>query len=135
YYLKGSLGTGKSTFMKRIMEIANMEDYHLEIYWNSFAPEKIESLLIYELDLIISSNDKVRKGEYQTIDFGQYFTMSKVDNSDYRMFEKLLSKGTKGLKGAARNHLAQENIYNNAIDFDGINKERESIWKEIKRYI
>src|SRR5699024_7850035 len=31
YYLKGSLVTGKSTFMKRIMEIANMEDYHLEI--------------------------------------------------------------------------------------------------------
>src|SRR5699024_10628165 len=64
YYLKGDLGTGKSKFMERAINKANIEDFHLEIYYDPFVPDKIESLLIHELDLIISSNQKVKVGDY-----------------------------------------------------------------------
>lgn len=134
YYLKGDMGTGKSTFMKRIIERANMEDFHLEIYHDSFAPDKIESLLIYELDLIISSNEKITNGLYTTIDFKQYFDDSKISNEDYIVFERLIEKGTEGLNMAKDNHFIQESLYRNAVNFKGIDEEREKIWDEIKTY-
>ncbi|HLR20583.1 MAG TPA: hypothetical protein VK087_01125 [Tissierellaceae bacterium] len=135
YYLKGDLGTGKSKFMERAINKANIEDFHLEIYYDPFVPDKIESLLIHELDLIISSNQKVKVGDYTTIDFNQYFDKSKVDNEDYKEFKRLIKKGTEALNMAERNHFAQEEVYSEAIDFTGIDKEREKIWDEIKRYI
>jgi len=33
------------------------------------------------------------------------------------------------------NEISQEEVYSEAIDFTGIDKERERIWDEIKRYI
>lgn len=136
YYLEGDLGTGKSILMKRIMKRANMENFHIEIYYNAFAPEKIESILIYELDLMISSNESIKTGDYKTIDFNEFFDESKVDTGkDYILFNKLMEEGIKGLNLAERNHFKQEELYNSAIDFTGVDKDREMIWDEIEEYI
>lgn len=135
YYLKGDIGTGKSNFMNRIIDMANIEDFHIEIYYNSFAPKNVESILIYELDLMISSNDNVKDGDYNIIDFDQFFDKSNIKNEDYEMLNKLIDKSIEGLNMAERNHFIQEEIYNNSIDFTGIDQEREKIWDEIKRYI
>lgn len=135
YYLDGEIGTGKSTFLKRVVERANMENFHIEIYHNPFIPEKIESLLIHELDLIISSNDKIKKGPHNTIDFNQFFDKSKIDNQEeYIIFEKLIEKGTESLNMAKDNHFIQETIYKKSINYKGIDEEKERIWEEIKSY-
>lgn len=136
YYLKGELGTGKSKFLNRLMKRAKMENFHLEIYYNAFAPEKIESILIYELDLIVSANEAIRLGDYKTIDFNRFFDKARLDTGkDYLLFNKLMEEGIRALNLAERNHFKQEELYNSAIDFTGVDREREMIWQEIEEFI
>lgn len=61
YYIKGEIGTGKSVLQNRILEEARMRNYYVEVFHNSMIPDKIESLFIPELDLVISSNMNASK--------------------------------------------------------------------------
>ena len=63
YYIKGEIGTGKSTLLYRILEEAKFKNYQVEIYHNSLIPEKLESIYIKELDTIITSNDHGKEGQ------------------------------------------------------------------------
>lgn len=134
YFLNGHIGTGKSEFLQRIADRCKWEDYDIEIYYNSFIPEKIESIFIWNLNIVISSNDKMKDFSYKLIDFNKYFDESKINKEDYSVFEDLKERGIEGLKSAKKNHFILEEMYNPTVDFNGIDKEREKIWKEILEF-
>ncbi|NLN15132.1 MAG: hypothetical protein GX185_05950 [Tissierellia bacterium] len=139
YYLKGEIGTGKTSFLKRIIELAKMNDYHIEIFHTPLFPEKIESVLIFELDTIISSNIKTTEFEHILIDFNQYFNRPKENpegvDEDKRLLNELILGGVEGLKGARENHQILEESYKNAVNYKGIDEVREMIWREIEEYM
>lgn len=139
YYLKGDIGTGKSEFFRRIIDAAKLRDYHIEIYHNPLIPSKIESVLIFELDTIISSNFKTTEFPNILIDFNEYFNKPKEkpedENYELKIYNELVLGGIEGLRGAKDNHLALEETYKKAINYKGIDEVREKIWEEILAYM
>ncbi|MEW8972691.1 MAG: hypothetical protein AB2375_00730 [Tissierellaceae bacterium] len=134
YYIQGDIGTGKSKIFNRILEEVKLRDYHAEIYYNSMMPDRIESILIFEIDTIISANRAIEKFPHISINLNDYFDTSYIDEKDYRIYETLIERGIEGLKGAKKNHLALERAYKQTVDYESISDIREEIWKEIKTY-
>ncbi|NLY46168.1 MAG: hypothetical protein GX053_09305 [Tissierella sp.] len=139
YYIKGDIGTGKSDFLKRIIEECTLRDYHIEIYYNSLIPSKIESIIIFELDTIISSNHKTLEFTNTLIDFNEHFNKPKEkpeeENYEVKMFNELVLGGIEGLRGAKDNHLALEESYKKAVNYKGVDEVKERIWTEIESHM
>lgn len=53
YFIKGRAGTGKSTFMKKIANVAIDFGYDVEKYHCSFAPDSLDMVVIRELGVCI----------------------------------------------------------------------------------
>ena len=131
YYIKGEKGTGKSTLIKKIYEMALIKDYTVEVYRNALFPEKYETLIIKELDSCITSNENAEKYATSIIDLNEFFNEKAMDRKDYELYDYLLEKATLSLKEASKNHNILEKIYIPTIDYEGINKVKDSLLKEI----
>lgn len=131
YYLDGEIGTGKSTFLKRLIDLAKMKNYHMEIYHNALMSDDIESVLIQDLDLFISSNKLLANKGHRVMDFNKYFTGDLVVR-DMEVLALLKEEGINGLKQAKRNHFILESSYIGCVDYTGVDRAKEDIWKEIK---
>ncbi|WP_047984486.1 hypothetical protein [Ornithinibacillus californiensis] len=53
YFIKGRAGTGKSTFMKKIMAACQEHGFDVELYHCSFDPNSIDMVLVRELGFCI----------------------------------------------------------------------------------
>lgn len=135
YYVKGEIGTGKSTLLYRILEEAKLRNYHVEIYHNSLIPEKIETIYIKELDTSITSNEHGKDMAKFTLNLNDFFDDSKVNYENYELFNILVEKGIKSLSSAKENHLILENSYGPTIDYSPIDRLREEIYEEIMTLI
>lgn len=133
YYISGDIGTGKSEFLHKIMEEAILRNYHIEIYHDPLIPESIESVFIPEIDTIISSNISIKGFSNHVLDFNDLFDNSHMEQEDYGIYGELMDRGIGSLKIAKKNHSILENIYKTTVNYEGINIEREKIWKEIEK--
>ena len=131
YYIEGEIGTGKSTILKRLMEIGEIEGYDIEVYHNPTIPEKIESIIIKELNICITSNKKALEFSHKKINLNNYFDFKIKNNRDYEIYNLLIEEGIKNLNLAKVNHEILEESYKSSIDFDGINKVKQDIIREI----
>lgn len=131
YYVKGEKGTGKSTLIKKIYQIATIKDYTVEVYRNAIFPEKYETLIVKELDTCITSNENGEKYTTNIVDLNEFFNEKVIDRKDYEIYKLLMEKATLSLKEASKNHNIMENIYTPTIDYRGINKIKDNLLKEI----
>lgn len=131
YYITGEIGTGKSTFLNRITEEAKIRNYHLELYYDAMFPDKLESVIIFELDTVISCNHTTMKYDHKLIDLNEFINLDTINQSDKEMYIDLIDKGIKSLYGAKENHFILENCYKKAVDYDGVNRVKEQVWNEI----
>ena len=131
YYIEGDMGTGKSTILKRLKEIGEIEGYNMEIYYNPTIPEKIESLIIKELNLCITSNKKALSFPHKKIDLNRYLDFTIVENRDYEIYNILMVEAINNLNSAKINHKILEESYKSSIDYSGINKIKKDIMGEI----
>lgn len=131
YYISGEIGNGKSTLLSRIVEEAKIRNYHLELYYNAMFPDKLESVIIFELDTIISTNPTTMKYEHILVDFKEFMNIDLINVSDNETYKELIDKGIKSLYGAKENHFILENCYKKAVNYEGVNNSREYIWNEI----
>jgi GTPase SAR1 family protein len=134
YYLKGELGTGKTTFLKRIAEEAIIRNYHIEIMYNPLVPDKVDSLFIKELNTIISTTKETKNYIYTTIDLDEYFDDDGANKEDYNLLNSLVEKGIEGLAGAKEAHFLMESVYKKCIDYNGVNDIKKKLWEEIQEY-
>lgn len=135
YYLEGEIGTGKSTLLNRLIEECRIRGYHMEIYHNSTIPEKIESLIIKDINTCITSNSNGLENSYKIVNLNKYFDKRVMDKKDYEVYELLINKATFNLSNARKNHQVLENAYKPTVDYSGVNETRERILKEILEYI
>ena len=131
YFLKGNIGTGKTTFLKRIAEEARIRNFHIELFHNPMIPHKLDSLIIKELNTVISTTKETKNYIFTTIDLDEYFDSSYVKDEDLIIYNSLIEKGIEGLKGAKENHIVMESIYKKCIDYRPITAVKELIWEEI----
>lgn len=131
YFLNGNIGTGKTTFLKRIAEEARLRNLHVELFHNPMNPHKLDSLIIKELNTIISTTKETKNYIFTTIDLDEYFDSGNTGDEDFILYNSLIDKGIEALKGAKENHGILESIYKKCINYRGITGEKDFLWKEI----
>ena len=131
YYIEGEIGTGKSTLIKRLIEKSKMKGYSMEIYHNATIPEKIETLIIKDIDICITSNKNALKFPHNKVNLNEYFNQNIKDIKDYEVYYLLIEKGIFHLSKAKNNHEILEKSYRPAVNYEGVTKVREELLKEI----
>src|SRR5699024_11816101 len=53
YYVKGRAGTGKSVFMKKILNACKSYGYDIEMYRCSFDPSSVDMIIVRDLDFCV----------------------------------------------------------------------------------
>jgi ABC-type proline/glycine betaine transport system ATPase subunit len=134
YFINGEIGTGKSTLLKRITEECRIRDYSIEIYHNSTFPDKIETLIIKDLNTCITSNSKGTRFPHIFIDLNEYFNYEVKNKGDYEMYNHLYRKAIECLSEARKNHDILEKAYIPTIDYKKIDEVREKIIEEILEF-
>ena len=87
-YIKGDDGTGRSTLLGKLSAIALNKGYNVEVYHEPLVPEKIESIVIPELDLAFTTNNKFINKE--TVDLDIH-----IDEVKIKKYEKELKHSKK----------------------------------------
>ncbi|WP_315167780.1 ATP-binding protein [Metaclostridioides mangenotii] len=138
YYLSGEIGTGKSTFIKRIADKAELKGMKVELYHYPLIPEKVESVYIENLNIGFTVSNLF--SERRTIDFNEYLDKKKLlkyeedIKTDEKALEDLLNLAISSLKRAKANHDIMEGYYVPNMDFDKVSELREEIIKKINSY-
>ncbi|SET42379.1 hypothetical protein SAMN05660297_02367 [Natronincola peptidivorans] len=138
YYIKGAPGTGKSTLLDKIARKATENGYDIEIYHEPLEPDKIESVVIPELELAFTTNSKFKGKE--TFNLNQFISYEKLnkykDELEYSeaLFKQLIDDVAYNLKRTKKNHDYIEDYYVPNLRFEEIDILREQLIEEILTY-
>lgn len=83
YFIKGRAGTGKSTFMKKVLAVCKDLGFDIEVYHCSFDPKSIDMVLVRELSFCI----------FDSTDPHEFFP-EKEGHKVIDMYEETVTPGT-----------------------------------------
>lgn len=144
YFIKGRAGTGKSTMLKKIVEVAKHNGYDIEVYHCGFDPDSLDMVVIRELNFAIFDSTEpheyfpTREKDYiidlykETVATG---TDEKYANRIRETTKKYKEKMNEGIQHLAKTKEIRdqlEEIYIEAMDFTIVNQIRDTINNEIK---
>ncbi len=138
-YIKGDEGTGKSTLLEKLSSEILNKGYNVEIYHEPLVPEKMESIVIPELNMAFTTNNKFvgRK----TVDLDIHIDKTKIKKykeelkNSKTIFNRLLNDAFVYLEKVNNAHNKIEKCYASNIFYEGLDKAREDILKEITEMI
>lgn len=129
YFIKESLGCNSKTLMADLLKTALAKGYFVECYHSPIDPEKIEDLIIPQLDLAITTSHMLHKPRIfptvifdltTALDYSVLKTLEFDLEKDKRLFNDLLDKGTNTIAGAKKIHDELEKYYIDAFDFSSL---------------
>lgn len=138
YHLNGEKGSGKSTFLKRVCDKAVQKGMEVEIYHYPLIKEKIETIIIKDLSMAITTSKLFEDKE--TIDLDKYINLKEYNKYkdeiefDKKVFNELLQHGIDNLNKAKIKHDVIEAYYVPNMYFDKIDKLKDEIVKRILKY-
>ena len=133
YILKGGPGTGKSTIMKKIANLAKNNGYKTEVYHCSFDPDSLDMVIIRDLDVCIFDSTSPHelfpsRTSDEIVDLYQTAVKPGTDEENsarlsaiQNRYDKLNSQARCFLSNIHTLHDELESIYINAMNFDVIN--------------
>lgn len=143
YVLKGEPGTGKTKVLSFIADEAVRRGIDVTVLHTPLIPEKIEHLIIAELNLAIVTSNKITNLEFK----GEVYDMDSLLNKDilknnieklqnsYDIFYKLLQNGLNCIKEAKELHDVLETYYVPNMNFKMADDIYEEIIEKINTYI
>ena len=129
YFIRETLGCNNKALMSNILETAISKGYFVECYHSPIDPDKIEDIMIPQLDLAITTSHMLHKPRvFPTVIFDltaalDFSTLKSLEfdlDRDKRLFNDLLDKGTSTIAQAKKIHDDLEKYYIDAIDFSYI---------------
>ena len=139
YYLKGDIGTGRSTFLtKSIANKALEKGMEVEVYHYPLIKEKLETIFIKDLGIGITTSNSFENSE--TIDLEQYIDKDKLLKYedeifiDKKIFDEMINYGISNLNKAKSKHDVIEAYYIPNMKFDEIDKFKDELLNRIKSY-
>lgn len=136
YFIKESIGCNSKDLMYNLTQTALSKGYNVECYHSPMDPEKIEDLIIPELDLAITTSHILHKPRiFPTVIFD---LTAALDNNilktfdldldrDKRLFTDLLDKGCNIIGSAKKLHDELEKYYIDALDFSRVDTLYDSL--------
>lgn len=134
-YIKGVDGIGKSTLLERLSNMALLKGYDTEIYHEPLVPEKIESIVIPELDVAFTTNRKF--SDRETVDLDIYMDQDKInkykEELEYskKLFDQLINDVYNYLGKTNGVHDEMEKYYVPNVSHKKLDEVRERILEEI----
>lgn len=134
--LKGKPGTGTERLIERIRLAATERGIDTESYYCALNPQKLEHLIIPELDISITTENAVHQIGKKTgmeIDLDAYLNESILSHNrdviqfNNEEFDKLLKRAVQTIKQAKSYHDDLESYYIPNMKFDGVQKCRDAI--------
>lgn len=138
YYLKGEIGTGKTTLLKKIYEKSVEKGLSVEVYHYPLIPEKIETIIINDLSIGITTSSIFKNKS--TIDLDTCMNNLKLlkykedIEFDKKLFDDLINYAILSVKRAKSQHDVIENYYIPNMRFDEIEELKEELVKRILKY-
>jgi nucleoside-triphosphatase THEP1 len=97
YFVKGRPGTGKSTFLKKLVKNAENRGIDCEVYHCGFVPDSVDMLIFREIGICIF--DSTSPHEYfptrdddEIIDMYQLTVKAKTDEKNYLKLEDIIRR-------------------------------------------
>ncbi|KXZ40353.1 hypothetical protein SAMN05661008_00093 [Alkalithermobacter thermoalcaliphilus JW-YL-7 = DSM 7308] len=140
YYIKGEVGTGKSTLLERIYNQALLRGIDVEVYHAPLIPQKLETVVIESLKVAFTTSNLFKENNYKTIDLNEYLDKNIIKKYeeeieyDKKILNELFNKGIENVKNAKKEHDVLEKYYVSNMDFEGIEKLRYDIVERILKY-
>lgn len=140
YYIKGEIGTGKTTLMKKVYQEATQRGVDVEVFHTPLIPEKIETIIIKDLNIALSIMDAAKDNNIKVIDLNEYINKKIYNNykesieDNKKVYENLISIAIKKLAGAKKNHDLMEAQYIPNMNYDETEKVKNRIIDIILKY-
>lgn len=138
YYLDGEIGTGKTTLLKKVYEKAVEKGMSVEVYHYPLIPEKIETVLINDLGVAITTSSIFKDEE--TINLNEFVDEIKLApykeevEFDKKLLDELINYAILNLKRAKSKHDVIEAYYVPNMNFDEIDKLKDELIQRILGY-
>lgn len=138
YYLNGEIGTGKTTLLTKVCEKAVEKGMKVEAYHYPLMPEKIETILINDLGVAITTSSIFKDEEI--IDLNEFVDEVKLApykeevEFDKKLLDELINYAILNLKRAKAKHDVIEAYYVPNMKFDEINKLKDELIERILAY-
>lgn len=130
YILEGPLGVEKSVLLQRILNRAREMGIKAEAFHYPLNPEKIEHILLPELQVAIisaSDHDFLKSLEGHRINLAQDFSEEDWLSDDYALREQLIQRAIHMLGGAKEVHDELESYYASQMDFAALDELKETV--------
>ena len=140
YYIKGDYGTGKSTLLEKVYREAEYRGLDVEVFHTPLIPEKIETVIIKDLNIALTISKVAEKSNYKIIDLDKYLNYKIVEKyrqnieQDKKVFEELIQIAVSNISGAKKNHDIIENFYAPNMNFSEVEKVRVMLIDRILQY-
>jgi len=132
YKVLGDWGTGKTTLLKKVGEEAKIRGLNVEYYHHPLDPEKIEHLILPDINMTLTTTNKTMNRECATYNLNDYLKDKRHITEKEKMNE-LINEAVKNLQKAKRLHDKMESYYTQNMNFEAINKCQQRILREIKK--
>ncbi|MGH4050697.1 MAG: PRK06851 family protein [Clostridium sp.] len=142
YVLKGGPGTGKSNVLEFLSTEALRRGYYVEIFHTPLIPEKIEHILIPDLNIAILTSNEINNLDLHgiVIDMKDCLNLSTLEDTKVEMqydsteFYSLLNKGLATIKGAKSLHDELETYFIPNMDFSKLDDVFTNVIKKLNGY-
>ncbi|AGC68518.1 ATPase [Thermoclostridium stercorarium subsp. stercorarium DSM 8532] len=138
--LEGKPGTGTERLLERVRATAAERGFYTESFYCALNPEKLEHLIIPELDVSITTSNEAHHADVKAtlkIDFNRFLDASVVQKYGEEIkfnqdgFEMLLNRAIATIKQAREKHDDLEKFYIPSMRFEEIRKCRDEILERI----
>ncbi|AOT68575.1 hypothetical protein [Geosporobacter ferrireducens] len=139
-YINGRYIRGKSLIMENILDDAVKKGLFAEVYHEPMEENNIETLVIPELKIAITSSKKYEKNNQRQVDLENYLNSKVVEENEDKikedeiLFERLMSAGLANIYKAKREHDVLETFYVPYMKFHMIDEIRKKITEKILSY-
>lgn len=140
YYIDGEIGTGKTTLLNKLYNRASDYGLEVEVYHSPLVPEKIETVLIKDLDLALTTSKLFKENSEKTIDLNEFIDKEKCakyrEELDYDIetLNELVNYALLNIKRAKSLHDDLEEYYVPNMRFDEIENVKDELVNRILSY-
>lgn len=140
YVFEGEPGTGKTEILSFIYKEAIKRGMDCEILHCPLVPEKIEHVLIPQLNTAFITSNELNSNLYygKQIDMKKYLGKMSIGSKDKtsedkKLFFDLINKAIDNINNAKLLHDKMEKCYISSMDFDKINQITEQVIAELSK--
>jgi len=138
YAIVGDYGTGKSTMLKRLADVAKVRGVFVKYYHCPLDPKKIEHLMLPEINILITTENHITHNNYLAVynlndhlneDLNNY----EVSNEKEK-YEEMIHEAIQNLQETKKLHIELESYYISNMDFEAVDECRDETLQKILKH-